>query len=384
MSEKDELDQIRNDFFEASDEQLNHVEHLLLNLDSKDKLEQYLKEIFRCIHSVKGGSGSLNLSSLSTILHYFEDYLGDNNATNNLEEFVDNCLKCVDIIRKGFKDSKTGQAERLNEDIVEIKKVLSVKKVIEKQSVLIIDSSDEIQEVTEVLDSHDITYKVVSDGHVALNYVLTERFKLIVVRYAISKLDGISLTSGIKVMKTINKRTPVIFISSYDGILNDFPNGIQPDYLINKNKNLKKDFEQIIKIVFKKVNVGHEVNLKFRKVLYIEDDLILQKVFEASAKKRSEIEFKIASSIAESQEILTDFTPDVILLDNILKDELGEDFLYFMGRMDKIKNIPVVYLTATPGKLNISHLKTLGPVKGIIAKPYKVDELLFLINNFLD
>ena len=58
------LDQFRSVFFEEAAEHLANMETSLLQLESRPQDLELLHAVFRGAHSIKGGSGMYNLSSL--------------------------------------------------------------------------------------------------------------------------------------------------------------------------------------------------------------------------------------------------------------------------------------------------------------------------------
>jgi CheY-like chemotaxis protein len=80
----------------------------------------------------------------------------------------------------------------------------------------------------------------------------------------------------------------------------------------------------------------------------------------------------------EALDILASSTPDLILLDLIMPDMDGFEFLKVM----KTKNnkIPVIVLTAYLKETTYQKCMDMG-VDGYLNKPYKMTELLNILNN---
>lgn len=62
-------------FFEESQEHLNEMEQLLLDLDVVDPDSEMLNSIFRAAHSIKGGSGIFGFDALASVTHIMESLL---------------------------------------------------------------------------------------------------------------------------------------------------------------------------------------------------------------------------------------------------------------------------------------------------------------------
>lgn len=71
------------------------------------------------------------------------------------------------------------------------------------------------------------------------------------------------------------------------------------------------------------------------------------------------------------------------MLDNFLKEEKGEDILRELSANEKWKGIKVIYLTVSPGLVNLSELQDIGNVVEIIGKPFNPKSLLEKIKNYL-
>ena len=94
----DNIEKVKEIFETESLELLAEVEQYLLKLESDTENLEYLKQIFRNVHSVKGSAGMFGMEHTEYFLHEFEDLLDllrDNKLEAN-EEVVDVILKAVD------------------------------------------------------------------------------------------------------------------------------------------------------------------------------------------------------------------------------------------------------------------------------------------------
>src|SRR5687768_11837529 len=62
-------------FFEESQEHLEEMEQLLLDLDVVNPDAEMLNSIFRAAHSIKGGSGIFGFDALASVTHIMESLL---------------------------------------------------------------------------------------------------------------------------------------------------------------------------------------------------------------------------------------------------------------------------------------------------------------------
>ena len=114
------------------------------------------------------------------------------------------------------------------------------------------------------------------------------------------------------------------------------------------------------------------------KILLVEDEVDVLEV-NARLLKRRGYEVLLAKTVLEAKEILTQTTPDLLILDIILPDGNGYDIC---KNFRKISNNPVIFLS---GKDSVSD-KIEGLEKGgdyYLTKPYHIDEVLAVISRLL-
>jgi len=75
MSAGIDLSQFYQVFFEEAAENLDSMEQLLLNLDIESADDEELNAIFRCAHSIKGGSATFGFSDVAELTHQMETLL---------------------------------------------------------------------------------------------------------------------------------------------------------------------------------------------------------------------------------------------------------------------------------------------------------------------
>ncbi len=89
-----------------------------------------------------------------------------------------------------------------------------------------------------------------------------------------------------------------------------------------------------------------------------------------------------ASSAVEAYQLLEEHAPDLILLDLLMPEVSGFDFLENIKRKEALRKIPVVIVSAVGTKENISLSREMGAVS-FISKPIDVSELIKTIRNLL-
>ena len=68
--------QLADIFFVESKEMLGAAALALLRGEESNNLQEVIHQVFRAIHSVKGGAQSLGFEQLAEVAHYMEDFLG--------------------------------------------------------------------------------------------------------------------------------------------------------------------------------------------------------------------------------------------------------------------------------------------------------------------
>lgn len=70
-----DLTQFYQIFFEEASENLDQMEQMLLNLDLTQANDEELNGIFRCAHSIKGGSATFGFTDVAELTHKMESLL---------------------------------------------------------------------------------------------------------------------------------------------------------------------------------------------------------------------------------------------------------------------------------------------------------------------
>ncbi|MGV8836716.1 chemotaxis protein CheA, partial [Cellvibrio sp.] len=97
-------------FFEESQEHLDEMEQLLLELDVTNPDSEMLNSIFRAAHSIKGGSGIFGFDALASVTHIMESLL-DKIRQGKMAittEMVDLFLSSVDQLKEILRCYRTG------------------------------------------------------------------------------------------------------------------------------------------------------------------------------------------------------------------------------------------------------------------------------------
>lgn len=96
-----DLTQFYQIFFEEAGENLDQMEQMLLNLDLSAANDEELNGIFRCAHSIKGGSATFGFSDVAELTHKMESLLDRlrRHEITPIPEMVDVLLESADASR---------------------------------------------------------------------------------------------------------------------------------------------------------------------------------------------------------------------------------------------------------------------------------------------
>ncbi|MEK9804238.1 MAG: Hpt domain-containing protein, partial [Curvibacter sp.] len=107
-----DLSQFYQIFFEEAGENLDQMEHMLLNLNLETADDEELNGIFRCAHSVKGGAATFGFSDVAELTHQMESLL-DKLRRHELQPnplMVDVLLESADASRLLLARHQTGDS----------------------------------------------------------------------------------------------------------------------------------------------------------------------------------------------------------------------------------------------------------------------------------
>ncbi len=96
-----DLTQFYQIFFEEAGENLDQMEHMLLNLNLETADDEVLNGIFRCAHSVKGGAATFGFADVAELTHQMESLLDRlrRHELNPTAAMVDVLLESADASR---------------------------------------------------------------------------------------------------------------------------------------------------------------------------------------------------------------------------------------------------------------------------------------------
>ena len=373
-----EFEELRKDF-------LYHAEDLTLKLNSiisnQDLDKETFKEVFRIVHSLKGGAASHEFTNLSTICHHFEDFLTlklVDDLQNN--EHYETCLKFTDILEEVIKKKIKGE-EILFSKYIEQISYLNLPEAETSQGfkgqILVVDNTKTIGSIVKKsLEDTGYACTLTKNGLVAFNKLVTKKFDALISSINLSPFDGISLVTALRSTNNINADIPTLVISASKNIVERFPKDYRPNKVVVKDEqfieNLNHSLEDLFSAQTNDLTVGP------KNILYVEDDPKMQKLMQLSLKKYGEVKLNFAEDKTTTLKIIEDKVPDVVLLDNFLKNTSG----YEVFQAIKEFKVPVIFLTASGSSVPVEKMKNEKEFLGIITKPFRPGAIYGQIKRF--
>ncbi|PCJ18032.1 MAG: hypothetical protein COB02_11940 [Candidatus Cloacimonadota bacterium] len=157
----DDMNDLINTFLDESNEHLETIETGLLNLEKDNSNKEMINDIFRAIHSIKGGAGMFGLEKLTELSHVMEELLSKARNDEILLETkqVEILLKGSDLLMSMFADLDSSE----NTDIKDIKEQimtwLDPVEIINESDFLNINDLD----ITQLLIDFSLNEKIIEE-----------------------------------------------------------------------------------------------------------------------------------------------------------------------------------------------------------------------------
>lgn len=116
------------------------------------------------------------------------------------------------------------------------------------------------------------------------------------------------------------------------------------------------------------------------KILVVEDEQVLAKVFEEKFQK-AHYEVKIAADGQAAIDLAKSFSPDVIVLDLVLPKKNGFDVLSELKSEDALKIIPVVVVSNLGEDEDIKRALSLGAEDYFVKAQHPINEIVSKVKS---
>jgi CheY-like chemotaxis protein len=109
--------------------------------------------------------------------------------------------------------------------------------------------------------------------------------------------------------------------------------------------------------------------MEIKNVLMVDDDLSILMIAEISLSKVGRWGVKTVDSGKKALALLSDFKPDVILLDVMMPGMDGPTTFQKLRELEEIASTPVIFMTAKVQTTEVASYCALGAA-GVISKPF--------------
>ncbi len=109
--------------------------------------------------------------------------------------------------------------------------------------------------------------------------------------------------------------------------------------------------------------------LATRRILFVDDEFDVRRVVQTCLEKIAHWTVIVAESGEEGLQKARTEHPDAIILDVMMPEMDGYQFLKLLLAQTETRSIPVVLLTAKADSLDVKQYEALG-IKGLIGKPF--------------
>ncbi len=118
------------------------------------------------------------------------------------------------------------------------------------------------------------------------------------------------------------------------------------------------------------------------KVLVIDDDSRILKMISAILSSEEDLEVSTASNGFQAGLLISNWLPDIILLDMLMPEMDGFEVCQRLKSDEKTKDIPIIAVTVLKDPKEIKKMTSHG-ITDYISKPFKSDELVKKIKKHL-
>lgn len=125
------------------------------------------------------------------------------------------------------------------------------------------------------------------------------------------------------------------------------------------------------------------MSLMVKKIVLIEDDIYIRRLYELGLKKAG-FEVKSAENGKQGLELIESENPDLILLDVIMPELNGFEVLKQLHELDKIKKYQIVMLTNLGQEEDLKKALKLGAKDYIVKSDYTVSQVIKKIKKLLN
>ncbi|MCK9225193.1 MAG: chemotaxis protein CheA [Candidatus Muirbacterium halophilum] len=361
------LDDLLKDFLEEAFEKIEIIDDNLLSLENEPNNEDYLNEIFRAAHTVKGSAGTMGYEDLCALMHSIENIftLLKENKMDFSADINDFVLKAMDIVKVMLKNIESKGEEGV--DAKEIKKQLKAietrenkdsKKTVKKAKSTVKKEEKSVEQVKDVINTELFNIDITKIEKDILKQEFKQNKKLLYLKIVFSQNSAMPSVGRFIIIREIENNAKIIKSKPSIDILNsdDFiESGL---FVVSVEGNIDS--------LKSKIFIPNEV----------EDIQILPFIIDDKEENISN-ENKSKSNI--KSEIIEDEKDIVVNSDNLTKKESIQSLRVDSYKIDELLNLigEQVINTSRYFRLENEFDKRLYEIKSLISS-YSSDNLEFI------
>ena len=237
-------------------------------------------------------------------------------------------------------------------------------------SLLIIDHDEMNRELlVQGLEKYGYIVTVADNGKRAVELFAVQRFDLVLLDVNLPDITGIEVlikslgNTKSKIIMLSEVNDPALIEQSKQGGAVDFL--LKPVALSNAIKHIDSQLNSDFSLAYRQAS---GMPIKSAKILIVDDEELNRDVLDRRIKKLGYTTV-LAQSAAAASKALQENTIDLILLDILMPEVDGIQFLAKLKKIGQFREIPVIMLTAQSNKETVAQCIKLG-AEGYLLKPF--------------
>jgi two-component system OmpR family response regulator len=126
------------------------------------------------------------------------------------------------------------------------------------------------------------------------------------------------------------------------------------------------------------------MNKMKKKILVVDDEVILTKMVKLNLERTGNYEVHTENEGSKALQAVRDFKPDLIFMDVMMPDMSGDEVIAEIRDDPKLSEIPYVFMTAIISKAETEDMGNTIGGNEFLAKPVKTEEIIATIERILD
>ncbi len=211
VSVSDLLENLREGFLDDMPARIDLIENEVMASKDADTFD----ELFRLVHSLKGTAGSYDYHVITKIAHDMEDVMLElmQQKCFNEPSSLEILLKFIDILRD--TTAALRETKLAPQDIEERLTTLRTQIFKAGLNVLVVEPSKLYASLIEYsLQGMPVNFTFVSDGLQALDYLLHNKYDLLISSLECARLNGDALVAALRLVHNFNRGINVFLITS--------------------------------------------------------------------------------------------------------------------------------------------------------------------------